>query len=167
MGTPNIDLVLATADHLRAATRSPTELAEILGFSVPDAWPEFPEAITYTLSQLDEQPAPSMWTMHFFVDADIGQMVGSGGYASAPIDRVIEIGYEVAPAHRRRGVATAAAARLVQQAFDSGEVDAVTAHTLAGDNPSTGVLQHLGFVKVAELADPDVGMTWEWRLRRR
>jgi RimJ/RimL family protein N-acetyltransferase len=163
VGTPNITLVLATADHLRAFARSPAQLAEVLGVSVPDGWPEFPEAIEFTLARLDEHPTPSMWSMHFFVDADAAQMVGSGGYAFAPNDRVTEIGYEVAPAHRGRGVATAAAARLVQQAFDSGAVDAVLAHTLAEENPSTGVLERLGFVKVAELPDPEVGMTWEWR----
>ncbi len=167
MRTTNIALVLATADHLRAFTRSPTELAEILGLSIPDGWPEFPEAIEFTLAQLEARTAPSIWSMHFFADTVAAQLVGSGGYAFAPTDRVTEIGYEVAPEHRGRGVATAAATLMVEQAFDSGEVDAVLAHTLAEENPSTGVLQRLGFVKVAELADPEVGTTWEWRLDRK
>lgn len=164
---PNITLVRTTSAHLRAYTRSPQALAEMLGLSIPDGWPEFPEAIDFTLAQLDADPEPTKWSMYFFVDPDAAQLLGSGGYAFAPTERVTEIGYEVAPAHRRRGVATAAAALLVQQAFDSGEVDAVIAHTLAQENPSTGVLERLGFVKVAELPNPEVGMTWEWRLDRR
>jgi branched-chain amino acid transport system substrate-binding protein len=43
--TPNIILVRATAAHLRAYTRSTEELAEMLGVSIPDGRPEFPEAI--------------------------------------------------------------------------------------------------------------------------
>lgn len=166
MAAPNITLVLATADHLRALARSHAELGEVLGLTIPDGWPEFPEAIGFTLARLDEHPGQSMWSMYFFVDATAGELLGSGGYAFEPRDRVTEIGYEVAPAHRGRGVATAAARALVHRAFDSGEVDTVVAHTLAERNPSTGVLLRLGFEQAAEVPDPEVGMTWEWVLRR-
>jgi RimJ/RimL family protein N-acetyltransferase len=163
---PDIELVLATAEHLRAHQRSRSELGEVLGTDLPDGWPEFPEAIDFTLAQLEAQAQPSMWSMYFFVDRGTGRLVGSGGYAHAPRDRATEIGYEVAPAARGRGVATAAARALVLQAFDTGEVDVVVAHTLAEANPSTGVLRKLGFEQVAELPDPEVGHIWEWRLER-
>jgi RimJ/RimL family protein N-acetyltransferase len=166
MEPPDIELVLVTAEHLRAYQRSRSELGEMLGTEVPDGWPEFPEAIDFTLAQLEAQAEPSMWSMYLFVDRVSGRLLGSGGYAHAPRDGVTEIGYEVAPASRGRGVATAAARALVQQAFDTGEVDGVIAHTLAEDNPSTKVLRKLGFERTAELPDPEVGLTWEWRLGR-
>jgi RimJ/RimL family protein N-acetyltransferase len=43
-----------------------------------------------------------------------------------PVDRSVEIGYEIAPQWRGRGYATVAAAALVQQALAGGAVDVVT-----------------------------------------
>jgi hypothetical protein len=38
--------------------------------------------------------------------------------------------------------------------------------TVAGPNPSTGVLRSLGFQHVADQADPVVGVVWVWRWTR-
>jgi hypothetical protein len=54
----------------------------------------------------------------------------------------------------------------VHHAYDTRAVDGVIAHTLADDNPSPGLLRTLGFERTAELPDPEVGLTWEWRLGR-
>lgn len=163
---PRVELVVATLAHLIAYRRSPAALGELLGSAIPEGWPEFPEAIDFTISALEGRVEPPRWSMRFFLDADGGRLVGSGGYAFAPRDRTTEIGYEIAPAYRGRGFATAAARELVRGAFDSGEVDTVLAHTLAQDSPSTGVLARLGFARVAEQPDPEVGSVWEWRLDR-
>jgi RimJ/RimL family protein N-acetyltransferase len=104
--------------------------------------------------------------MQFFVDHETGRLVGSGGFAAPPVDRAVEIGYEVAPEFRGRGFGTAAARALVERAVASGEVDHVSAHTLPGPNASTGVLVSLGFEHVADQEDPEVGTIWEWRLTR-
>jgi hypothetical protein len=40
----------------------------------------------------------------------------------------------------------------------------VIAHTLAHDNPSTGVLRRLGFRWVRELVDSEEGPIWRWEL---
>ena len=104
--------------------------------------------------------------MQLFVDHDTGRLVGSGGFASKPLERTVEIGYEVAPEFRGQGFGAAAARALVERAVASGEVDHVTAHTLPGPNPSTGVLVSLGFEHVGDQEDPDVGPVWEWRWSR-
>ena len=104
--------------------------------------------------------------MQFFVDPATGRLIGSGGFAAPPVDRTVEIGYEVAPEFRGRGLGTAAARALVEQAVASGEVDHVIAHTLPAPNPSTGVLASLGFEHVADQEDPEVGTVWEWRWTR-
>jgi len=72
----------------------------------------------------------------------------------------------VAPEYRGRGLGTAAARALVDRAVASGEVDHVRAHTLPGPNPSTGVLESLGFEHTADDEDPEVGVVWEWRWSR-
>ncbi len=101
--------------------------------------------------------------MQFFVEHATGRLLGSGGFAGPPVERTVEIGYEVAPEFRGHGLGTAAARALVERAVASGEVDHVIAHTLPGPNPSTGVLVSLGFEHVDDREDPEVGRVWEWR----
>jgi [ribosomal protein S5]-alanine N-acetyltransferase len=53
---------------------------------------------------------------------------------------------------------------MVAKAAATGAVSMVIAHTLANDNPSTGVLRRLGFTKTRELVDPEDGPIWRWEL---
>jgi [ribosomal protein S5]-alanine N-acetyltransferase len=100
--------------------------------------------------------------MHFFVSQDA--LIGSGGFVGPPQDGVVEIGYELAPAFRGKGLGTAAAGALVEKARATGAVTTVIANTLAHDNPSTGVLRRLGFRWVRELFDPEDGPIWRWKV---
>jgi len=164
---PQVRLVPATVPLLRALQADRARFGELIGSAVPDGWPEFPEAIAFTLEHLQDTPdADSGWSMQFFVNPATGRLVGSGGFASRPVNREVEIGYEVAPEFRGRGFGTAAARALVDRAVASGEVDHVTAHTLPGPNASTGVLMSLGFEHVADHEDSDLGTVWEWRWTR-
>lgn len=160
---PQVRLVPATVPLLTALSDDPARFAELIGSPVPKGWPEFPEAIDFTLAHLKDAPeADRPWSMQFFVDRDTGRLVGSGGFAAPPVERTVEIGYEVAPAFRGQRFGVEAARALVEQAVATGEVDHVTAHTLPGPNPSTGVLVSLGFEHVADQTDPEVGTVWEW-----
>ena len=164
---PHVRLVPATVPLLHALTEDRARFGELLGSPVPDGWPEFPEAIDVTLAHLQSAPeADRAWSMQFFVNPASGRLLGSGGFAGPPVDRTVEIGYEVAPEFRGRGLGTAAARALVEHAVASGEIDHVIAHTLPGPNPSTGVLASLGFEHVGDQEDPEVGTVWEWRLTR-
>lgn len=164
---PQVRLVPATAPLLRALTEDPTGFEASMGSPVPDWWPEFPEAIEFTLEHLQQAPeADHDWSMHFFVDLATGRLLGSGGFVGRPVDRTVEIGSEIAPAFRGQGFGSAAARALVERAVASGEVDHVIARTLPGPNASTGVLVSLGFEHVGDGHDPEVGTVWEWRWSR-
>ena len=164
---PQVRLVPATVPMLTALNGDRAQFCELIGSPVPDGWPEFPEAISFTLNQLQNAPeADHGWSMQFFVDPATGRLLGSGGFAAPPVDRAVEIGYEVAPAFRGQGFGTAAAGALVQRAVASGEVDHVIAHTRPGPNASTGVLVSLGFEHVADQEDAEVGTVWEWTWTR-
>ncbi|RZI90942.1 MAG: N-acetyltransferase [Microbacterium sp.] len=164
---PEVRLLAATVPLLDALVADPAVFADLIGSPVPAGWPEFPEAIGFTAEQLRTAPADELpWTMQFFLDTATGRLVGSGGFATAPRDRTVEIGYEVAPEFRGLGFGSAAARALVGQAVASGEVDRVVAHTLPGPGPSTGVLASLGFAHVGEQEDPEVGVVWEWSWSR-
>ena len=164
---PHVHLLPATVPLLTALTDDRSLFADLIGSPVPEGWPEFPEAIGSTLEHLRNAPdGDRSWSMYFFVDPSTGRLLGSGGFAGPPITRAVEIGYEVAPEFRGRGIGVSAARALVQRAVASGEVDDVVAHTLPGPNPSTGVLRSLGFEHLDELEDPEAGPVWKWRWRR-
>jgi ribosomal-protein-alanine N-acetyltransferase len=164
---PKVRLFPATVSLLNALSRDRVLFGELIGSPVPDGWPEFPEAIVFTLEHLQNTPeADHAWSMQFFIDDATGRLLGSGGFAAPPVDRVVEIGYEVAPEFRGKGFGAAGARALVELAVARGEVDHVVAHTLPGPNPSTGVLVSLGFGHVADQEDPEVGLVWEWRWTR-
>jgi ribosomal-protein-alanine N-acetyltransferase len=164
MSRPQVRLLAATESLLTALTDSRTLFGELIGSSVPDGWPEFPEAIGFTLERLQTaSEADRSWSMQFFVDPATGRLLGSGGFATPPSERTVEIGYEIAPEFRGRGLGTAAARALIDFAVATGEVDHVLAHTLPGPNPSTGVLVSLGFEHTGDQEDRDVGVVWEWR----
>ena len=164
---PHVRLVAATVPMLRALNEDRARFGELIGSPAPEGWPEFPEAIAFTMEHLENAPAADrFWSMHFFLDDATGRLLGSGGFAAPPVKRTVEIGYEVAPEFRGQGFGAAAARSLVVIAVASGEVDHVEAHTLPGPNPSTGVLVSLGFRHVADQEDPDSGVVWAWRWTR-
>jgi RimJ/RimL family protein N-acetyltransferase len=164
---PQVRLVPATVRLLNALNDDPPGFSELIGSPVPAGWPEFPEAIGFALAHLHEAPQADLsWSMQFFTDLATGRLVGSGGFAAPPVGRTVEIGYEVAPEFRGRGFGVAAARALVEHAVASGDVDHVVAHTLPGPNPSTGVLESLGFEHVDDQVDPEVGVVWEWTWNR-
>src|SRR4051812_17717671 len=94
---PQVRLVPATVLLLNALNEDRTRFCEVIGSPVPDGWPEFPEAIGFTLRHLQTAPeADRSWSMQFFVDHETGRLLGSGGFTAAPVERTVEIGYEVA-----------------------------------------------------------------------
>jgi RimJ/RimL family protein N-acetyltransferase len=153
-------LLPATIEHLVALQSDPSAFGRLIGSAVPEGWPEFPESIGFTLDRLREHPDEGDWWLHFFISRDA--LIGSGGFVGPPQDGVVEIGYELAPAFRGKGLGTAAAGALIEKA--RGAATLVIANTLAHDNPSTGVLRRLGFQWVRELVDPEEGPIWRWEL---
>jgi ribosomal-protein-alanine N-acetyltransferase len=164
---PQVRLLAATEPLLNALNDNRTRFGELIGSPVPDGWPEFPEAIGFTLEHLKTaSEAGRSWSMQFFIDPANGRLLGSGGFAAPPAERTVEIGYEIAPEFRGQGLGVAAAGAMVERAVSSGEVDHVIAHTLPGPSPSTGVLVSLGFEHTRDQEDPEVGVVWEWRWTR-
>jgi RimJ/RimL family protein N-acetyltransferase len=142
---PQIRLVAATVPLLNALNDDRSLFDELIGSPVPNDWPEFPEAIGFTLDDLQRtSEADRSWSMQFFVDHASGQLVGSGGFAAPPPGRTVEIGYEVAPEFRGHGYGTAAARALVDRAVASGEVDHVIAHTRPGPQTVHGCTRVAG-----------------------
>lgn len=161
---PVVEVVAASAADLTVLATDRAAFAKRMGSPAPGGWPEFPEAIGFTINRLITHPQESEWWMHFFFVN--GLLVGSGGFVGRPRHGQAEIGYEIAPGSRHRHYGTGAAYALTAKAFASGEVRSVIAHTLPVDNPSTKVLETVGFLNEGEVKDPGQGTVWRWRIDR-
>lgn len=154
-----LDLIVLDDGHKTAQARG--ELARVLGVAIPAGWPHFPEAFAPGGPGADPH-----WPSYLIVSPADASLIGNGGYYGPPAAGAVEIGYEIAPAFRGRGFATAFVRTLIARAFADPAVDAVIAHTLAEKNASNAVLKKAGFAYVEEKSDADVGAVWLWRRAR-
>lgn len=121
----------------------------------PAQWhPEYPTAdsldaagmllAAYEASGLDLPAEPVWWLFGIVCE---GVLVGDAGFHGPPgLGRpvAVEIGYQVVPAWRRRGVATAACGLLLAHAWGHG-ADVVVADADPGNLASRAVLRSHGF----------------------
>lgn len=89
--------------------------------------------------------------------------VGGGAFVGPPKEGCVEIAYFTLENERGRRIASQTAAALVQIARARDPSVGLKAFTLEQDNPSTRILEGLGFSKVGIAHDADAGEVWEWR----
>jgi [ribosomal protein S5]-alanine N-acetyltransferase len=168
--TPRLRLVPATPAHLRAGLESPAALSDALQVDIAPSWP--PElydadAARWMLGWLESHPDDAQWGFYYFVQADVSQAIGAGGYKGAPNDAgVVEIGYSIVPEWRRRGFAREAVDGLLAHAFSDPRVTCVIAHTLVELEPSIAVLRSAGFSFVGQGHDPQEPSAIQYEITR-
>jgi ribosomal-protein-alanine N-acetyltransferase len=143
-------LVPATAESVEAEMADPARLGRLIDAEVPDDWP--PETLREALPRYHqwhrEHPEWTGWLEWYGVRLDLAAPVlcGSAGFHGPPDDRgMVEVGYSVLPAHRRRGLATEMVAALVLWARTQSAVCRVEAETTVDNPASIRVLEHVGF----------------------
>jgi RimJ/RimL family protein N-acetyltransferase len=144
---------LAAGDLAAANTASPVPLSE---YFVNPGWRG-----TWRMrsEQVDRDPASAAWVTGVIWDAQEQAAVGRAGYHGPP-DRsgMVEIGYAVDPAYRRRGYARAALEALLHRAAQEPQVRVVRV-TISPDNvASYGLASQYGFAKVGEQWDEEDGL---------
>ena len=93
------------------------------------------------------------------------EVVGLCSYKDAPTaDGSVEIGYEIAPARRRCGHATAAVSALLGAARTDPDVCTVLAETVVDNVASQRVLTKNGFRRIGTRTDPVDGELILWRI---
>lgn len=109
--------------------------------------------------QVEEDPASAEWVTGVIWDEQLGLAVGRAGYHGPPDESgMVEIGYAVDPAHRRRGYARAALEALLQRAAREPRVRTVRV-TISPDNTASYRLaSQYGFTKVGEQWDDEDGL---------
>ncbi len=161
-GTPRVRIVhldgatlaaLADGDLARAQITSPVPLS---------AWLAGPESVgtwRHRARQATETPDDLPWVTGVLWDEDSGQAIGKAGFHAAPNeDGMVEVGYAVEPAYRRRGYARAALDVLVHRAREHPDVRTLRA-TVSPDNAaSLALIEQYAFVEVGEQWDEEDGL---------
>lgn len=113
----------------------------------------------YRLNQLAGDPESADWVAQAVLDEAADIVVGYAGYHGKPDEAgMVEIGYSVDPAHRRRGYATAMLRELLRRAADEPQVKTVRA-TISPDNAaSLATIAGFGFTEVGEQWDEEDGL---------
>jgi RimJ/RimL family protein N-acetyltransferase len=166
--TENLKIIPCDKEILKSAIQGNDILAKKINVTVQDNWTEFGVgALQYSLERLTENEEENGWWTYFPIHKNDNKLIGSGGYKGKPTsDGTVELGYEIAPAYRNRGLATEMTKGLIENALKENRVKSIIAHTLGQENPSTKVLQKCGFEKVQAINDPDDGLIWKWEIKR-
>ena len=149
---PVVELRAATVADLTLLETDRAAFAQRMGSPAPGGWPEFPEAVGFTIDRLLSHPFEADWWMHYFLLN--GLIVGSGGYVGRPKKRVAEIGYEIAPGFRGRGLGSELLSAAEVHAREKGcRVVILSSHSFQA--PDFYVRR--GYQQVAQISDYPVG----------
>jgi ribosomal-protein-alanine N-acetyltransferase len=146
-------LALAAGDLAVANEHSPVELTPwLVSAESLSTW-------AFRAKQVVETPVDIGWFTGILVDAATAEVVGKAGFHAAPdADGMVEMGYGVDPAYRRRGYARSALLALLERARREPDVHTLRA-TISPDNAaSLGLLAQFPFVEVGEQWDEEDGL---------
>jgi RimJ/RimL family protein N-acetyltransferase len=145
----------ALADGMLAAAKaaSPVPLSSYF------AGPDWRSVWRMRTEQVRQDPASADWVTGVIWDEQQQAAVGRAGYRGAPdAEGMVEIGYAVVPAHRRRGYARAALEALLERAAREPRVRTVRV-TISPDNvASYRLVSQYGFIEVGEQWDDEDGL---------
>lgn len=154
---------LAAGDRVAAERATDLQLSEYAVAAWRSTWQRRHRQVT-------ADPRAAAWVTGLVVDAEHRVVVGRAGFHGPPDPRgMVEIGYAIDPAYRRRGYARAAVAALLDRARREPAVKIVRASVRPDNKPSWRVLEPYGFQAVGEQWDDEDGteLIVELSLRRR
>ena len=109
--------------------------------------------------QVEQDPASAAWVTGVIWDEQQQVAVGRAGYHGPPDQSgMVEIGYAVDPAYRRRGYARAALEALLQRAADEPQVTRVRVTISPENTASYALASQYGFTEVGEQWDEEDGL---------
>ncbi len=157
--TPRLRLLAATHRLVKAELETPGEFGLLIGAQIPADWPPemLRDARPVFAGWHEAHPEWSGWLDWYAIriDRDPPVLCGSVGFKGPPDTcGMIEIGYSVLPVHQNIGLATEMVATLVAWAFSQQEVRCVEAETTCNNWASRRVLEHNGFLPLAEPNEP-------------
>ena len=144
---------LAGGDLAAANAVSPVPLSEYF------VSPEWRSTWRMRSEQVGRDPASTAWVTGVIWDEQQRVAVGRAGYHGPPDQSgMVEIGYAVAPAYRRRGYARAALEALLQRAAHEPQVKTVRVTISPGNTASYALASQYGFAEAGEQWDEEGGL---------
>jgi len=123
---------------------------------------EAAEVLTSTAARYQALGFEPPWTGYLAFRGE--RCVGGCGFTAAPRENRVEITWVSFRADPSGAVATQMARTLIRIATAALPGLAVTARTRPEEDPSTRILQTLGFARTGELPEPGRDSSWEWSL---
>ncbi len=149
---PTFD-ALAAGDLAAANAASPVPLPPYF------AGPDWRGVWRMRSEQVRADPTSAAWVTGVIWDVDRRVAVGRAGYHGPPDHAgMVEIGYAVDPAYRRRGYARAALESLLQRAADDADVRTVRVTISPENSASYSLVAQYGFAVVGEQWDEEDGL---------
>jgi RimJ/RimL family protein N-acetyltransferase len=143
---------LASGDLLAANAVSPVPLTPYF------AGPDWRSVWERRRKQASADPATAAWVTGVIWDEQPQLAVGRAGFHGPPDESgMVEIGYAVDPAYRRRGYARAALAALLSRAANEPDVRTVRVTISPQNLASFGLTSQYGFVEVGVQWDDEDG----------
>jgi RimJ/RimL family protein N-acetyltransferase len=144
---------LAEGDLATANAASPVPLSAYL------AGPESRGLWARRLGQFEEDPTTAGWVTGIIWDEHRRRAVGRAGFHGPPdAEGMVEIGYAVDPAYRRRGYARAALEALLARAGREPAVRRVRVSIRPDNEASYRLAVQYGFVEVGQQWDEEDGL---------
>lgn len=166
--TPHLRIISCDDTLYDAIRMGNNTLARVMGVNVPKKWTEFRDTFTPSYHRWKSHPPLRDWWVYLIIHVPDNMLIGSCGYKGEPDSNgMVEIGYEIIPSYRDKGLGTETAKGLLDHAFQHPSVRKVTAHTLSEENASGHILEKLGFAQIEDINDPDEGLLWRWEISRR
>ena len=168
ISSKRLDLISMTPSFLRASLEQNVRQAErILGFALPEGWPEHTDVLSLRLRQLEADATLQPWLLRGIVLRSDAVVVGHIGFHTAPgapylrqySPAGVEFGFTIFPQYRRRGYAREASVALMRWAH---EVHGVTSFVLSirpDNKESQSLARSLGFTRIGSHLDEVDG--WE------
>jgi [ribosomal protein S5]-alanine N-acetyltransferase len=124
--------------------------ARIIGGKLAADWPAS-DLLGLLPMQAAAGPERARYGIWVIVERKAATVVGDIGFHGPPTsDGTIEIGYSIAPSHRRLGYATEAARALIAWARERPEVRSIIASCDENNEASIGTLERLGFSRTGQ-----------------
>jgi ribosomal-protein-alanine N-acetyltransferase len=159
---PRVRIVHLSADALGALAAGDLDAASADAPVSLTPWLVSDEAIgtwRYRATQVADNPADLDWVTGVIWDEDREVVVGKAGFHGAPdADGMVEIGYAVDPAERRRGYARAALQAMLDRARAEPSVRTFRATVSPDNSASLALIAQLPFVEVGEQWDEEDGL---------
>ncbi|WP_328471220.1 GNAT family N-acetyltransferase [Actinoplanes sp. NBC_00393] len=161
---PRVRIVHLTLPVFRALAEGDLAAANAAGPVPASAYlagPECRPVWAMRVRQCETDPASAGWVTGIIWDEERTLAVGRAGFHEPPDGSgMVEIGYAVDPAHRRRGYARAALEALLQRAAADPHIHRVRVSISPGNEPSYRLASQYGFVKVGEQWDEEDGLEY-------